>query len=1113
MKRKLSNYSLPSHIFILLLLAGSVFGGYERISYPVAPGTNKVLTLPEGLKALNAPVILVKSNAERITDGVMTISNAYIDSETGGIINHVLGNITGATNNKYNILAYLGDVTGNDVADLIYLNVIKSEHDSIYFVSGRGLIDSFIPYTSISTDSKSYSFQSEYRSPDSFCLLNLNDNTSQEFVSWYEKNQMIIIDEVGNRTEPEDSITGITPLLSSSPETHKFYHGDFDWDGKEDFVIAGYLFRNLGNFKFKKYPLDVIAGKALRFVGTTDYLFSTQKYKSHLLFAREGVSFEGDEIVIAEFVVGSGIREKDKSKFEGIHGVDKAWLGNYSESTNLSSIAAFSPDQGKLVIHENLAHRLITLFTTDSIPIPPDSVHFVIRVPHSSRDTSQAYIGEVDPDYLSGSNTVVIDNLKGCTSGGPVDLTEDSQTDWVFLDTVNDSLITLQYNEPLYVDKTNDRIHMDATELAGLAVAVGDYNNDGFEDVFIANAGGPDKLLRNLGGSFRDVAAEAGVANNNDGISAAWGDYDSDGNLDLVVTGFSLAIKLYRNRGDGTFEDKSSILPTRDPNQRITSVSWGDINHDGWLDMLLGNYDGPDMIYLNASASLPGTTYTGRKFALTKLYFDNRTYYNTESAALIDINNDMLLDIVSVPVDGPINLLMSYHNQYFADSTSESGFNSADRTGKIGQSMCWGDLDGDSYPDLYLISNQTNDMLYINTSDIAHRNKFSAMKFGSPGGKYGEMSGVIDDLTGDGVQDLLLARSSQFGDLIAKPQDFLLSYSGSALSALSPSSDGARLGLTGNELSCLPVSADFDRDGDLDLLFVNYLPDNSSNLFFGSKAPLRYLENQSQQSSLVSISLFPASGKISTGARAELTYNRKIYSKVVSGGIGRIQSGQKLSFNLGRDVSFADSLIVFWPSGNISRVNGPIYPGEMKVYEKRYKYTIDPVNLPGIYPDQEELYVGPDSFEVVVDIEDSFNLSASDSVNLTIKENLYTSSKTVKQMQQIDSTMNRFRAYIKNPGQDQTRYYFISIRQNGTLAGNYPENTTIYKKLTISEQIRLGDVNFNGMLDFLDAMFIAKILAYPDVQYTDEERFRADFNQDGKINMQDADLIFNYRAN
>ena len=1062
MKRKLSNCSLPSQIFILLLLAGSVFGSYERVSYPLEPGAEKLLVRPEGLNAYKVPAIIVYPDHSLGTDGYSRASGVSLDYYNIGIM------FQHGFMQNLDVVAYYDDINGNGIADLItligsltpvdYSFVGMSEVDQYYLQSPAETVPSFTRYF----------FNSQLKLPDSFCVIDLDQQIDNEFITWYKQEQLleIIIPVASVEVGGNNTLfsRNITPLLASSPETSNFYHGDFDRDGKEDFVIAGYLFHNLGNLEFKKYPLNTVTGKDLRFVGTTDnYPFTD--YKSHLIFAREGVPFEGDEIVIAEFNPESGIQEVTSIKFEHLFNVTKAWIGRNS---NLSYVAAFSPMQGSLAFNEGFFQY------------------------------------GADKEYHVQSATLMFDNLNGCVPGGPVDWTEDSQIDWVFLDTKNDSLITFQYNEPLYIDKTSN-LHLDKYEPAGLAVAVGDYNRDGYEDVFIANAGGPDLLLQNHGGLFTDVAAEAGVANNNDGISAAWGDYDNDGNLDLVVTGFSLAIKLYRNTGNGTFEDKSSILPTRDPNQRITSVSWGDINRDGWLDMLLGNYDGPDMIYFNASASLPGTAYTGRKFTLTKLYFDNRTYYNTESATLVDVNNDMSLDFVSVSVDGPVNLLINSYGKFYFDSTGVSGFNISDRTSKIGQSMCWGDLDGDRYPDMYLISNQANDILYLNTSFNVRGNKFSAQKFGSPGGSYGEMSGVIDDLTGDGSQDILLARSSQFGDLIAKPQDVLLSYN----TYLSPSSDGGRMGLTGDELSCLPVSADFDRDGDLDLLFVNYLPNNSSNLFFGSKAPLRYLENQSQESSLISISLCPASGKVSTGARAELTYNRKIYSKVVSGGIGRIQSGQKLSFNIGREVPSADSLMVYWPSGNISKVNGPIYPGEMKVYEKRYLYTITPVELPGIYPDQEELYVGPDSFEVVVDIEDSLIMGASDSVNLTIKENLYTSDKIVKQMQRVDSTMNRFRAYIKNPGKGQTRHYFISIRQNGFLSGNFPENTTTYKKLTISDEIRLGDVNFNGRLDFFDALRIVAIYnGSPSA--SDEEQFRADFNQDGDIYRDDAESILNY---
>ncbi|MEE9268924.1 MAG: CRTAC1 family protein [Candidatus Krumholzibacteria bacterium] len=138
----------------------------------------------------------------------------------------------------------------------------------------------------------------------------------------------------------------------------------------------------------------------------------------------------------------------------------------------------------------------------------------------------------------------------------------------------------------------------------GSGAAWGDYDRDGWLDLYVVNAAGPltmspdevaasdahNVLYRNRGdGTFEDVTARAGVGYRGCGNAAAWGDYDGDGFLDLIVTNYGTNV-LYRNRGDGTFEDASDAAGIAGQSGYWAGASWGDYNRDGNLDLYICGY-------------------------------------------------------------------------------------------------------------------------------------------------------------------------------------------------------------------------------------------------------------------------------------------------------------------------------------------------------------------------------------------------------------------------------------------------------------------------------------------------------------------------------------------
>ncbi|HKV38695.1 MAG TPA: VCBS repeat-containing protein, partial [Blastocatellia bacterium] len=186
---------------------------------------------------------------------------------------------------------------------------------------------------------------------------------------------------------------------------------------------------------------------------------------------------------------------------------------------------------------------------------------------------------------------------------------------------------------PALYHNNHDGTFTDVTREAGLAVemygigcAVADYDNDGYEDIYITCLG-PNHLFRNLGnGKFQDVTAKAGVGDSKFSTSAIWFDYDKDGKLDLFVCNYvdwvidkdifcaldgknksyctpeaykGQSATLYHNNGDGTFEDVTKKAGLYDPACKSLGVAVIDYNNDGWPDLFVSNDTQPNKLYKN----------------------------------------------------------------------------------------------------------------------------------------------------------------------------------------------------------------------------------------------------------------------------------------------------------------------------------------------------------------------------------------------------------------------------------------------------------------------------------------------------------------------------------
>jgi len=247
----------------------------------------------------------------------------------------------------------------------------------------------------------------------------------------------------------------------------------------------------------------------------------------------------------------------------------------------------------------------------------------------------------------------------------------------------------------------------------------GDYDNDGDLDLYVGNETSealvaPSQLFRNDGdGTFTDVAEAAGVSNHRYSKAVVWGDYNGDGFLDLYVSNFEERNRLYRNTGRGSFVDEALRLDVAEPTRSFPAWFW-DVDNDGLLDLYVSAYS-TDIEHLAASAlGLPLSVATSRLYRGTGTGgFEevSERYAVTEPAAAMaamgsnfgDLDNDGYLDFylgTGYPSYASLMPNVMYRNQNgqgFSDVTYAGGFGHLQK----GHAVFFADLDNDGDQDVF----------------------------------------------------------------------------------------------------------------------------------------------------------------------------------------------------------------------------------------------------------------------------------------------------------------------------------------------------------------------------------------------------------------------------
>jgi hypothetical protein len=362
-----------------------------------------------------------------------------------------------------------------------------------------------------------------------------------------------------------------------------------------------------------------------------------------------------------------------------------------------------------------------------------------------------------------------------------------------------------KYWNRLYHQKP-DGTFADVTEAAGLTgmqqniytmgIAVGDFDNDGFEDIYVTGYGGNILYHNNGDGTFTDITTRAGVAAGGWSSSAGFFDYDNDGKLDLFVGRYvdwnfqnnrycgqkrpggraychpdnfkGVTNVLYRNNGDGTFRDVSEKAGVANPDGKTLGVSFADFDGDGWIDIYVANDSVPCFLYRN---NRDGTLTDVSLPAGAALNEDGKTFAGM-GTDFSDFDNDGWPDIIVTDLSNERYMLFRNNRDgTFTDLTTRSGLGN-ETLAYSGWSTRFFDFDNDGWKDLFVAQGHVMDTIQATASNLRYlqpplmlRNRegrFTKVNAGSIfQSEWAGRGAAFGDIDNDGDIDIVVANVNQ----------------------------------------------------------------------------------------------------------------------------------------------------------------------------------------------------------------------------------------------------------------------------------------------------------------------------------------------------------------
>jgi enediyne biosynthesis protein E4 len=416
-------------------------------------------------------------------------------------------------------------------------------------------------------------------------------------------------------------------------------------------------------------------------------------------------------------------------------------------------------------------------------------------------------------------------------------------------------------------------------ELYGMGVAVGDYNNDGYTDVFVSCVG-QSRLFRNTGkGRFQDVTRSSGLLGRQGlSTSAVWIDYDRDGFLDLFVCNYvrwsaehdvfcSLDGKnksyctpeayrgdncwLYHNRGDGTFEDVTATSGIFDSSSKSLGVAMLDYDQDGWPDLLAANDTQPNKLYRNLHngkfkdvAVEAGLAFSSEGKARAGMGVDAADFDNSGRTGIIITNFDNeMIGLYRASAKG------------YDDVAMQTGLGFASKN-TLGFGCVFYDADLDGLLDIAVANGHIDETVRNIRGNVG----------------YAQAPQLFQNLGGGKFRDV----ANEIGG------DFDLPRVGRGL-----------------------AFGDFDRDGDLDLLLTT----NNGGAYL-------YRNDVSNANRSIRFRLVGTkSNRDAIGAIVRIYVNGQVQTRMVRSGSSYLsQSELPLTFGVGRQDQI-EKVVIDWPSG------------------------------------------------------------------------------------------------------------------------------------------------------------------------------------------------------
>ena len=442
----------------------------------------------------------------------------------------------------------------------------------------------------------------------------------------------------------------------------------------------------------------------------------------------------------------------------------------------------------------------------------------------------------------------------------------------------------------------------------GMGVALGDFNNDGFEDLYVTCLG-PNHLFKNNGnGTFTDVTAKAGVSDPRWSTGASFFDYDHDGNLDLFVANYvdfdinhlpefgqgqtcqykSIPVQcgprglkgagdsLFHNNGDGTFTDVSKQAGVSDPEGFYgLGVMTSDFDGDGWVDLFVANDSTPNFYYHNNSDG----TFKEMGFSAGTAVNENGSEQGSMGVTAGDYDHDGRIDLFITNFADEYNTL--YHN------------------------------DG---PNSF--------------TDVSYAAKVAALSL-----PYVGWGTKFFDYDNDGWVDIFVANGHVYPQLPSYRQPRLLHHNNRDGTFTEVSAEFGKL-LTENRVSRGVAFGDIDNDGGIDLIVAD---------LDGPPQLLRN-DNGNANNSILVKTIGVKCNRSGIGARVKVVAGDLVQTDEVRSGDSYLsQSDLRLHFGLEKRTK-VDLIEVHWPSGVVDKISGvgvnrivTIKEGQGKVEEKEFR--------------------------------------------------------------------------------------------------------------------------------------------------------------------------------